>query len=118
MASLLDALIYPGLGLGAIVSGARALSDGMIIAGAQRLASLSPALQDPDSALLPDFADSPDVNVEVAVAVAERAIEEWLVREEVRGWGVEEPSIGQDISLIHEAIRDGKIQDVVVSLFA
>lgn len=90
MASLLDALIYPGLGLGAIVSGARALSDGMIIAGAQRLASLSPALQDPDSALLPDFADSPDVNVEVAVAVAERAIEEGLVREEVRGWGVEE----------------------------
>ncbi|KAM5543889.1 hypothetical protein V8D89_002506 [Ganoderma adspersum] len=34
------------------------------------------------------------------------------------GPGVEEPSIGQDISLIHEAIRDGKMQDVVVGLFA
>ncbi|KAI1792258.1 phenylalanine ammonia-lyase [Ganoderma leucocontextum] len=33
------------------------------------------------------------------------------------GPGVEEPSIGQDISLIHEAIRDGKMQDVVVGLF-
>ena len=27
----------------------------MIIAGAQRLAALSPALKDPDDALLPDF---------------------------------------------------------------
>ena len=34
------------------------------------------------------------------------------------GPGVEELSIGQDISLIHEAIRDGKMQDVVVGLFA
>ncbi|PIL27097.1 hypothetical protein GSI_10237 [Ganoderma sinense ZZ0214-1] len=34
------------------------------------------------------------------------------------GAGVEEPSIGQDISVIHEAIRDGKMQDVVVGLFA
>jgi malate dehydrogenase (oxaloacetate-decarboxylating) len=48
----------------------------MIIAGARRLASLSPALKDPDDALLPDFGDSPDVNFEVAVAVAEQAIKE------------------------------------------
>ena len=34
------------------------------------------------------------------------------------GPGVEDPTIGQDISLIHEAIRDGKMQDVVVGLFA
>ncbi len=48
----------------------------MILAGAQRLASLSPALKDPDDALLPDFADAPSVNFEVAVAVAEQAIAE------------------------------------------
>lgn len=48
----------------------------MIIAGAQALASLSPALHDPDAALLPDFQDSPIVNYEVAVAVAEHAIDE------------------------------------------
>ena len=46
----------------------------MILAGAQRLASLSPALKDPDDALLPDFADAPSVNFEIAVAVAEQAI--------------------------------------------
>ena len=35
-----------------------------------------------------------------------------------QGPGVEDPTIGQNISLIHEAIRDGKLQDVVVGLFA
>ncbi|CAL1694897.1 unnamed protein product [Somion occarium] len=59
-------------------------------AGTQRLAELSPALKDPDDALLPDFGDSPAVNLEVAIAVAEQAIEEgsagvdWK-KEEVRG---------------------------------
>ncbi|RPD57798.1 phenylalanine ammonia-lyase [Lentinus tigrinus ALCF2SS1-7] len=33
------------------------------------------------------------------------------------GPGVEEETIGQNIALIHEAIRDGKMQDVVVGLF-
>ncbi|TCD64556.1 hypothetical protein EIP91_003913 [Steccherinum ochraceum] len=34
-----------------------------------------------------------------------------------QGPGVEEGSIGQNISLIHEAIRDGKMQDIVASVF-
>lgn len=85
-----DALIYPGLGLGAMLSKARTLTDTMIIAGTRRLASLAPALEDPDDALLPDFGDAPAVNYEVGVAVVEQAIEEgsagvdWKT-EEVRG---------------------------------
>ncbi|KAJ7109850.1 hypothetical protein C8R44DRAFT_800732 [Mycena epipterygia] len=71
-----NALIYPGLGFGTIISKSKKLSDTMLIAGARRLASLSPALKDPDEALLPDFADAPHVNFEVAVAVAEQAVEE------------------------------------------
>lgn len=71
-----DALIFPGLGFGAVLAKARTLSDGMILAGAQRLASLSPALKDPDNALLPDFTEAPAVNFEIAVAVAEQAIAE------------------------------------------
>jgi len=71
-----NALIYPGLGFGAMLCKSRKMTDKMIIAGTQRLASLSPALKDPDDALLPDFVDAPDVNFEVAVAVAEQAIEE------------------------------------------
>ena len=68
-----DALIYPGLGFGAMLSKARTLTDTMIIAGTRRLASLAPALADPDDALLPDFADAPRVNYEVAVAVVDVA---------------------------------------------
>ncbi|KAH9885385.1 hypothetical protein C8Q73DRAFT_749189 [Cubamyces lactineus] len=71
-----NALIYPGLGLGAMLSKARTLTDTMIIAGTRRLASLAPALQNPDDALLPDFEDAPGVNYEVAIAVVEQAIEE------------------------------------------
>jgi len=65
------------------------MTDKMIVAGTRRLASLSPALKDPDAALLPDFGDAPDVNLEVAIAVAEQAIEEGAAgvdwkKEEVR----------------------------------
>ncbi|KAJ7287240.1 L-Aspartase-like protein [Mycena rebaudengoi] len=36
----------------------------------------------------------------------------------VNGLGVDEETIGQKVSLIHEAIRDGKMQPVIVGLFA
>ncbi|KAI4524915.1 hypothetical protein K525DRAFT_277813 [Schizophyllum commune Loenen D] len=84
-----NALIYPGLGFGAVLSRSREVTDNMIIAGARRLAALSPALTDPDNSLLPDLQDAPDVNLEIAVAVAEQAIEDgtagvsWA-KEEVR----------------------------------
>ena len=83
----LDALLYPGLGFGAVLSKARLLTDSMILAGAQRLATLSPALKDPDDALLPDFADAPSVNFEIAIAVAEQAIAEGIANV---SWGDQE----------------------------
>jgi malate dehydrogenase (oxaloacetate-decarboxylating) len=84
-----DAMVYPGLGFGAMITESRKVTDSMIITAARRLASLAPALNDPDDALLPDFSDSPSVNVEIAVAVAEQAIEEGFAgvtwtKEEVR----------------------------------
>ena len=39
----------------------RTLTDAMIIAGTRRLASLAPALSNPEEALLPDFGDSPAI---------------------------------------------------------
>ncbi|KAJ3513420.1 hypothetical protein NLJ89_g2951 [Agrocybe chaxingu] len=36
----------------------------------------------------------------------------------VNGLGVEDVTVGQNISLIHEAIRDGKMQPVIVNLFS
>ena len=63
-------------------------------AGTQRLAQLSPALTNPDDALLPDFGDAPAVNLEVGIAVAEAAIEEGVAgvdwkKDEVRTKAVE-----------------------------
>jgi len=63
------------------------LTDTMLIAGTRALASQSPALKDPDAALLPDFGDAPDVNFKVAVAVARQAIEEGQADVE---WGIDE----------------------------
>ncbi|KAF8636156.1 hypothetical protein AX17_003751 [Amanita inopinata Kibby_2008] len=54
----------------------RRMTDTMLVAGAQRLASLSPALRDPDHGLLPDLEDAPWVNFEVGIAVAEQAVKE------------------------------------------
>ena len=34
------------------------------------------------------------------------------------GLGVEDVTVGQNVSLIHEAIRDGKLQPIVVGLFS
>jgi malate dehydrogenase (oxaloacetate-decarboxylating) len=54
-----QALIYPGLGRGTILSKAKFMTDKMIVAGAKRLAELAPAIKDPDQALLPDFGGEP-----------------------------------------------------------
>jgi malate dehydrogenase (oxaloacetate-decarboxylating) len=89
-----NALIYPGIGLGTLIARARKVSDGMLIAATQRLAELSPALKSHEGEsggkgdvrdadgnlppLLPDFADAPAVNFEVALAVARCAMDEGL----------------------------------------
>lgn len=61
------------------------MTDTMLIAGARRLAALSPALTAEEKgepyeyngeALLPDFGEAPEVNFEVAAAVAEQAVKE------------------------------------------
>ncbi|KAH7101807.1 hypothetical protein BKA62DRAFT_702362 [Auriculariales sp. MPI-PUGE-AT-0066] len=71
-----NACIYPGISRGCMLAKSRTLTDTMLIAGIRALASQSPALKDPDDALLPDFGDAPAVNFHVAVAVAKQAIEE------------------------------------------
>jgi malate dehydrogenase (oxaloacetate-decarboxylating) len=50
-----NALVYPGLGLGAIASKAKTVTDKMIVAASRALGELSPALKNPKDSLLPDF---------------------------------------------------------------
>ncbi|CEQ39123.1 SPOSA6832_00607 [Sporobolomyces salmonicolor] len=71
-----NALIYPGFGLGVVVSRASQLTDKMITAGVAALSKLAPALDDPDESLLPALKDLRHVSVKVATAVANAAREE------------------------------------------
>lgn len=74
-----NAMLYPGLCLGAIVSRASRISDGMLAAAANALSSLV-AVRQPGASLLPHIDDLRSVSVTVAVAVAEAAIAEGLAR--------------------------------------
>ncbi|ORX38939.1 putative malate dehydrogenase [Kockovaella imperatae] len=71
-----NALIYPALGLGAILSRARTISRSMLMAGVNSLADLSPALNNHEASLLPDLADVRKVSVHVAAAVVRQAVED------------------------------------------
>ena len=72
-----NAMLYPGIGLGTVVSGARLVSVGMLAAAANALSSLV-AVRLPGASLLPHIDDLRSVTVTVAVAVAEAAALEGL----------------------------------------
>jgi malate dehydrogenase (oxaloacetate-decarboxylating) len=72
-----NAMLYPGVGLGTIVSRARYISVGMLVAAANALSSLV-AVRLAGATLLPHIEDLRSVTVTVAVAVAEAAIQEGL----------------------------------------
>jgi len=72
-----NAMLYPGLGLGTIVSQAGLVSVGMLIAAVNALSSLV-AVRLPGASLLPYVDDLRSVTVTVAVAVAEAAVAEGL----------------------------------------
>jgi malate dehydrogenase (oxaloacetate-decarboxylating) len=72
-----NAMLYPGVGLGAIVSRARSISVGMLMAAASALSSLV-AVRLAGATLLPHIEDLRRVTVVVAVAVAEAAVREGL----------------------------------------
>jgi malate dehydrogenase (oxaloacetate-decarboxylating) len=73
-----NSYIFPGLALGILVSRAERVTDGMIMAAAKALASLSPALREKEGALLPPIGDSRQVGLAVAQAVGEAAMAEGL----------------------------------------
>ncbi len=77
-----NALLYPGLGLGAIVSRARRVSDGMLVAAAEAVAGMVDARR-PGAPLLPRVENLRDTSATVAAAVAERAVKEGLARAEL-----------------------------------
>ena len=73
-----NSYIFPGLALGTLVARARRVTDGMIMAAAKTLASLSPTVTDANAPLLPPIGDSRKVGLTVAAAVARQAIAEGI----------------------------------------
>ncbi|MEU0241256.1 NAD-dependent malic enzyme [Nocardiopsis sp. NPDC006198] len=74
-----NALVFPGIGLGAIVCRARAVTDPLIRAAAEAVAAMVDTSA-PGAPLLPRVGDLREVSARVAAAVVEKAREEGLAR--------------------------------------
>jgi malate dehydrogenase (oxaloacetate-decarboxylating) len=74
-----NALIYPGIGLGAIVSRASHVTDGMLLAASEAIAGLVDVSR-PGAGLLPDVDNLRAVSATVAVAVAEQAVKDGVAQ--------------------------------------
>jgi len=79
VAQLNNAMLYPGLSLGSIVSRAARVNDGMFAAAGAVLSSLV-NVRHPGASLLPHIDDLSSVSPTVAVAVAQTAVSERLWR--------------------------------------
>ncbi len=77
IAQVNNAMLYPGLGLGAIISRASRISDGMFAAAADAVSSMV-IVRQPGASLLPHIDDLRSVSATVAVAVAMSADAEGL----------------------------------------
>jgi malate dehydrogenase (oxaloacetate-decarboxylating) len=73
-----NAYIFPGIALGTLVSGAKHVSEGMILASAKALAALSPTRTDASANLLPPISQLRATALAVAKAVAVQAQQEGL----------------------------------------
>ena len=96
-----NAMLYPGLVLGAIVSRARLLSNGMLAAAANAVSSLV-AVRQQGASLLPHIDDLRSVSATVAAAVAEAAVFEGLA-------GIEFVDIVQQI---HDAMWQPEYREI------
>ncbi|KAG9603936.1 hypothetical protein KCU77_g1267, partial [Aureobasidium melanogenum] len=77
-----NSMIYPGIGLGAILSRAKLISTPLLVAATQALASQAPSRRDDKKGLLPDVTDARKVSVKVAAAVIRKAQDEGLTQEQ------------------------------------
>lgn len=77
--------VFPGVGLGAHVSGAREISDGMLAAAARRLHELADDDDYVRERVLPPVEDLRSIAAEVAAAVIQTAMREGLARNLMQG---------------------------------
>ena len=71
-----NSVVFPGIGLGCVLSRSKHLTDRMLVAAVEGVASLSPARKDPTAPLLPDIGSVRDVSICVARQVIQAAVED------------------------------------------
>ena len=64
-----NVFIFPAMGLGLVASGARRVTNAMMLAAARTLGANSPAIKDSSASLLPRLTDIRRVAAEIAIAV-------------------------------------------------
>jgi malate dehydrogenase (oxaloacetate-decarboxylating) len=76
-----NSFIFPGVGLGIIVSGARRVTNAMFVAASRVLAEFSPSAVDPQGSLYPPLERVREISHRVALAVAIEAQQSGLADE-------------------------------------
>ncbi|KAI9899251.1 hypothetical protein N3K66_005712 [Trichothecium roseum] len=77
-----NSVVFPGIGLGCVLSRAKLVTDKMLVAAVRAVASMSPVLEDPKAPLLPDVTRVKSVSVRVARDVIRAAVDEGTAAEE------------------------------------
>ncbi|GEQ68228.1 hypothetical protein JCM33374_g1895 [Metschnikowia sp. JCM 33374] len=73
---------FPGIGLGAVLSRCHTITDTMISAAVDQLASMSPKMENPKNGLLPRLEEIDEVSGHVATAVILQSLKEGTARVE------------------------------------
>ncbi|KAK3329279.1 hypothetical protein B0H66DRAFT_469919 [Apodospora peruviana] len=76
-----NSVVFPGIGLGGVLSRASHVTDKMLLAAVQGVAELGPALKDDKAPLLPGVGAVRDVSVRVARKVIQAAVKEGVATE-------------------------------------
>ncbi|KAI2782620.1 hypothetical protein F4815DRAFT_462075 [Daldinia loculata] len=76
-----NSVVFPGIGLGAVLARASKVTDKMLVAAVRGVADLSPALKDDTAPLLPGVEDVRAVSVRVAREVILAAVEDGVAGE-------------------------------------
>lgn len=76
-----NSVVFPGIGLGSVLSRARLVTDKMLVAAVQGVTQMSPALEDETGPLLPGVESVREVSVRVARRVIQAAVSEGVATE-------------------------------------
>lgn len=77
-----NSVVFPGIGLGCVLSRAKLVTDKMLVAAVEAVAAMSPALKDDTAPLLPGVDFVREVSVNIAAKVIRAAQKEDLAQEE------------------------------------